>query len=50
MNRIDIRAIEALAVTIGYSDLIMRPLDMARFGYLFLKDGKWNNRQILSPE
>ena len=37
-------------VTIGYSDLTMRPLDMARFGYLFLKDGKWNNRQILSPE
>lgn len=37
-------------MTIGYSDLTMRPLDMARLGYLFLKGGKWNNQQIISPE
>ena len=24
--------------------------DMARFGYLFLRDGKWKDRQIISPE
>ena len=24
--------------------------DMARFGYLFLRDGQWNGRQIVSPE
>ena len=37
-------------VTIGYSDLTMRPLDMARFGYLFLHDGRWNNHEIISDE
>jgi CubicO group peptidase (beta-lactamase class C family) len=24
--------------------------DMARFGYLFLRNGRWGNRQIVSPE
>jgi CubicO group peptidase (beta-lactamase class C family) len=37
-------------ITIGYSDLTMRPLDMARFGYLFLHDGQWNNHEIISDE
>ena len=37
-------------LTIGYSDLTMRPLDMAKIGYLFLKDGKWQDQQIISPE
>lgn len=37
-------------ITIGYSDLTMRPLDMARFGYLFLHDGRWNNHEIISDE
>lgn len=37
-------------ITIGYSDLAMRPPDMARFGYLFLNDGKWNNHEIISTE
>ena len=37
-------------LTIGYSDLIMRPLDMARFGYLLLNGGRWNNQQVISPE
>ena len=39
-----------LGITIGYSDLSMRPLDMARFGYLFLHDGRWNNHEIISDE
>lgn len=37
-------------ISIGYSDITMRPLDMARFGYLFLKEGRWNEKQIISPE
>lgn len=37
-------------ITIGYSELTMRPLDMARFGYLFLHDGRWNNHEIISDE
>ncbi|MBT8355513.1 MAG: beta-lactamase family protein [Desulfofustis sp.] len=37
-------------ITIGYSNLTMRPLDMARFGYLFLHDGRWNNHEIISDE
>ena len=37
-------------LTIGYSDLTMRPLDMAKIGYLFLKDGRWQDQQIISPE
>lgn len=36
-------------VTIGYSDLTMRPIDMAKIGYLFLKEGRWNDRQVISP-
>lgn len=37
-------------ITIGYSDLTMRPLDLGRLGYLFLKGGKWKDQQILSAE
>jgi len=37
-------------LTIGYSDLTMRPLDMAKFGYLFLKNGRWHDQQVISPE
>jgi CubicO group peptidase (beta-lactamase class C family) len=37
-------------ITIGYSEFTMRPLDMARFGYLFLHDGRWNNHEIISDE
>ncbi len=36
--------------TIGWGRLCMRPRDMARFGYLFLKDGRWNGRQIVSAQ
>lgn len=37
-------------ITIGYSDLTMRPRDMARLGYLYLREGRWNNHEIISPE
>lgn len=37
-------------VTVGYGDLTMRPLDMAKIGYLFLKDGTWHDRKIISPQ
>ena len=30
--------------------LSMRPQDMAKFGYLFLKNGTWDDEQILSAE
>lgn len=32
----------------GASDLQMRVRDMAKFGYLFLKGGHWDNQQIIS--
>jgi len=31
-------------------DLRLRPRDMAKFGYLFLNQGKWKNQQIISQE
>lgn len=37
-------------ISIGYSDITMRPLDMARLGYLFLKEGRWNEKQIIPRE
>lgn len=30
--------------------LYLRPRDMAKLGYLFLKKGKWQGKQIVSPE
>lgn len=36
-------------VNIGGSHIFLKPADMARFGYLYLKKGKWNDRQII-PE
>lgn len=32
----------------GGFGLTLTTLDMARFGYLYVKDGVWNNRQIIS--
>jgi len=29
--------------------LRLKPRDMAKIGYLMLKDGKWNDKQIVSP-
>jgi CubicO group peptidase (beta-lactamase class C family) len=31
-------------------DLRMRPRDMAKFGYLFLREGKWKGKRIVSEE
>ncbi len=35
-------------ISIGYSDLELRPEDMAKIGYLFQNDGVWDGEQIVS--
>lgn len=35
-------------ISIGYGGLSLRPRDMAKFGYLFLKKGKWKEKQLVS--
>ena len=37
-------------VTIGYSEIRMRPRDMAKIGYLFLNKGVWEGKQIVSSD
>jgi CubicO group peptidase (beta-lactamase class C family) len=37
-----------LGVYYGGFDLQLRPLDMAKFGYLFLNNGTWDGEQVLS--
>ena len=34
----------------GYSKLHIRPRDMAKIGYLFLKNGMWEDKQIISSQ
>lgn len=34
----------------GYSGLYLTPHDMAKFGYLFLNEGEWDGRRIVSRE
>ena len=36
--------------TIGWGRIHMRPRDMAKFGYLFLNNGRWDDRQIVSAK
>ncbi|MEN8242369.1 MAG: serine hydrolase [Chloroflexota bacterium] len=36
--------------SLGFSELYLKPGDMARFGYLYLHGGKWGEQQIISPE
>ena len=37
-------------ITIGYSELLMRPQDMAKIGYLYLNDGLWDGKRIISSQ
>jgi CubicO group peptidase (beta-lactamase class C family) len=37
-------------VTLGYGHLFMRPHDMAKIGYLFLNNGFWDGKQIISSK
>jgi len=34
-------------ISLGYGGLSLRPQDMAKFGYLFLKRGKWMEKQVV---
>lgn len=36
--------------TFGGWGLVVRPRDMARFGYLYLNEGQWDDRQIISRQ
>jgi CubicO group peptidase (beta-lactamase class C family) len=36
-------------VSIGGYGLFLEPRDMARFGYLYLRDGVWDGREIIPP-
>lgn len=37
-------------LTHGWGDLHLKPLDMARIGYLYLNRGRWNGKQIISED
>ena len=37
-------------ITLGYGRIYMRPRDMAKIGYLYLKNGVWGNKQIISSQ
>ena len=37
-------------ITIGWGQLRMRPRDMAKFGYLYLNDGLWDDMRIISSQ
>jgi CubicO group peptidase (beta-lactamase class C family) len=37
-------------ITIGWSDLCLTPHDMAKIGYLYLNEGLWDGKQIVSAE
>ena len=35
-------------IDIGYGEMHLKPIDMAKFGWLFLNKGRWGGKQILS--
>ena len=37
-------------ITLGYGQLFMRPHDMAKIGYLYLNNGLWDGKQIISSQ
>lgn len=37
-------------IPLGYSELYLKPSDMARIGYLYLQGGTWEGEQIVSSE
>jgi len=37
-------------ITIGWGQLRMSPRDMAKFGYLYLNEGLWDNTRIISSQ
>lgn len=37
-------------ITIGGSELSLRPQDMARLGYLYLHHGQWNGKEVVPAE
>ncbi len=37
-------------ITIGWGRLRMTPRDMAKFGYLYLNDGLWDDTRIISSQ
>lgn len=37
-------------ITIGWSELYMEPIDMAKIGYLYLNDGQWDGAQVVPAE
>ena len=37
-------------ITLGYGQLFMRPHDMAKIGYLYLNNGMWDGKQIISSQ
>jgi hypothetical protein len=39
--------VDAQGVTDGESGLYLTPLDMARIGYLYLREGRWEDKQII---
>jgi len=39
--------VDAQGVTDGESGLFLTPLDMAKIGYLYLREGRWKDKQII---
>jgi CubicO group peptidase (beta-lactamase class C family) len=42
--------IDPAGYALGFSELYLKPSDMARFGYLYLRGGVWDGEQIVSSD